>query len=127
MALLGLSVGDECINKIIPCGFLMSVVLWVLFQMAGEPGTPQDEPGTPQGAAEQWGVCSRQGRVAPLVYYGSASLCWDRDILHEHPCVKRNNGLRWQQGQVWVCCTALLCLSGCSCSRWALQATTQLW
>lgn len=50
MPLLGLSVGDECINKIIPSGFLTSVVLWVLFQMAREPGTPQDEPGTPPGA-----------------------------------------------------------------------------
>lgn len=48
-------------------------------------------------------------------------LCWDRDILHEQPCVKCNNGLRWQQGQVWLCCSALLCLSGFSCSRWALQ------
>lgn len=65
MPLLGLSVGDECKNKIIPSGFLMSVVLWVLFQTAGEPGTPP-------GAAEQWGVCSRQSRVAPLEYYSSA-------------------------------------------------------
>lgn len=92
--------------------------------MAGEPRTPQDEPGTPQGAAEQRGVCSRQGGVAPLVYYRSASPSWDRDILHEHPCVSCNNGLRWQQGQVWVCCTALLCLSGCGCSRWAHRASS---
>lgn len=122
--LLGLSVSDECINKIILSGFLMSVLLWILFQMAGEPRTPQDEPGTPRGAAEQRGVCSTQGRVAPLVCYRSASPSWDRDISHEHPCVSCNNGLRRQQGQVWVCCTALLCSSGCGCSRWAHRAAS---
>lgn len=119
--LLGLSASDECINKIIPSSFLMSAVFWILLQMAGEPRTPQDEAGTPQGAAEQGGVCSRQGRVALSLFYRSAGLSWDRDILHEHPCVRCDNGLRWQQGQVRVCCTAWLCLSGCSSSRWALQ------
>jgi len=39
--LLGLPVSDQCINKIIPSDFLMSVVFWILFQMAGEPTTPE--------------------------------------------------------------------------------------
>lgn len=53
MLLLGLSVSDECINKIIPSGFLRSVDLWVLFQMAGEPGTPPGAAGS--------GVCAAGG------------------------------------------------------------------
>lgn len=48
-----LSVSDECINKTIPSGFLRSVDLWILFQMAGEPGTPPGAAGS--------GVCAAGG------------------------------------------------------------------
>lgn len=41
MPLLELSASDHCTNKIILSGFLMSVVLWVFFEMARKHRTPQ--------------------------------------------------------------------------------------
>lgn len=90
----------------IPSAFLLSVVLWELFQKARKHRTHRgtrvlSDSQILEGGAADW--C----KVAPSVFLRSANLSWGRDILHKQPCVNYNDSMIQHKGLVQVCCTAL--------------------